>query len=187
MGLRPCLRHRSTPAVAAPTGITRCAARQPTRRTASLPKATSTCNNVGFFVQDAWTLSNKLTVNVGVRTEREQVPTYTTGADIPEFGVEFGYKDKFAPRVGAAYDVRGDGKWKIFGSWGLFYDFFKLELPRGSFGGDKWIEYYYTLDTSDWPNLARLVRLPAGVPGHVHPPDRLPPSVVRHRTRSIPT
>jgi hypothetical protein len=42
---------------------------------------------------------------------------------------------------------RGDGKWKIFGSWGIFYDFFKLELPRGSFGGDKWIEYYYTLDT----------------------------------------
>ena len=114
---------------------------------------------MGFFVQDAWTLSNKLTLNLGIRTEREAVPTYTTGADIPEFGVEFGYKDKFAPRVGAAYDVRGDGKWKIFGSWGLFYDFFKLELPRGSFGGDKWIEYYYTLDTSDWPNL-----VPSGCP-----------------------
>jgi outer membrane receptor protein involved in Fe transport len=110
-------------------------------------------NNLGFFVQDSWTVNNRLTVNVGVRTEQEKVPTYTTGADIPEFGVEFGYADKLAPRVGAAYDVRGDGKWKIFGSWGMFYDFFKLELPRGSFGGDKWIEYYYTLDTADWPNL----------------------------------
>ena len=92
------------------------------------------------------------------------MPTYTTGADIPEFGVEFGYKDKFAPRVGAAYDVRGDGKWKIFGSWGLFYDFFKLELPRGSFGGDKWIEDYYTLDTFDWPNLVP-VGCPPACPG----------------------
>ena len=42
LGLRPCLRHRSTPAVAAPTATTRCAARQPTRRTASLRRATST-------------------------------------------------------------------------------------------------------------------------------------------------
>jgi hypothetical protein len=115
-------------------------------------------NNIGFFVQDAWTVNNRLTVNVGLRTEREEVPTYTSGLDangdqIPKFGVKFGYGDKLAPRVGAAYDLAGDGKWKAFASWGVFYDIFKLELPRGSFGGDKWIEYYYTLDTYDWPNL----------------------------------
>ncbi len=122
-------------------------------------------NNIGFFVQDAWTLNNKLTINAGIRTEREKVPTYSNGADIPDFGIEFGFKDKFAPRVGAAYDVRGDGKWKVFGSWGLFYDFFKLELPRGSFGGDKWIEYYYTLDTYDWPNLLASSACPPACPG----------------------
>ena len=114
--------------------------------------------NIGFFVQDAWTLNNRLTINVGLRTEREEVPTYTSGLDangdqIPKFGIKFGYGDKLAPRVGAAYDLAGDGKWKAFASWGRFYDIFKLELPRGSFGGDKWIEYYYTLDTFDWPNL----------------------------------
>ncbi len=122
-------------------------------------------NNIGFFIQDAWTLNSRLTINAGIRTERERVPTYTTGADIPEFGIEFDFKDKFAPRVGAAYDVRGDGKWKIFGSWGMFYDFFKLELPRGSFGGDKWIEYYYTLDTNDWPNLLASSACPPACPG----------------------
>ena len=118
-------------------------------------------NNIGLFVQDAWTMNNRLTVNVGLRTEREEVPTYTSGLDangdqIPKFGVNFGFGDKLAPRVGSAYDLKGDGKWKVFASWGMFYDIFKLELPRGSFGGDKWIEYYYTLDTFDWPNL--LVR-----------------------------
>jgi hypothetical protein len=122
-------------------------------------------NNLGFFVQDAWTVNNKLTINLGLRTERERVPTYTTGADIPKFGIEFDYKDKLAPRVGAAYDVRGDGKWKVFGSWGLFYDIFKLELPRGSFGGDKWLEYYYTLDTFDWPNLLASSACPPACPG----------------------
>ena len=34
-------------------------------------------DELGLFVQDAWTINNKLTVNLGVRTERERVPTYT--------------------------------------------------------------------------------------------------------------
>ena len=29
----------------------------------------------------------------------------------------------------------------------------KLELPRGAFGGDVWVEDYYTLDTLDWNTL----------------------------------
>jgi hypothetical protein len=121
-------------------------------------------NLIGLFLQDSWTVSNKLTINGGVRTEREEVPTYTTGLDangvtIPEFGIKFGFKDKLAPRIGAAYDLKGDGKWKVFGSWGIFYDIFKLELPQGSFGGQKWIEYYYTMDTPDWTSL-----VPSGCP-----------------------
>ena len=94
------------------------------------------------------------------------MPTYTTQADVPEFGIEFGFKDKLAPRVGVAYDLKGDGRSKVFGSWGVFYDIFKLELPRGSFGGDKWLEYYYTLDTYDWTEPGRRRELPAGMPGH---------------------
>src|SRR5439155_6296555 len=35
-------------------------------------------NVYGLFVQDAWTVSNKLTVNLGVRTEQEKVPAYTS-------------------------------------------------------------------------------------------------------------
>ena len=66
------------------------------------------------------------------------------------------FGEKLAPRIGFAYDVKGDGKTKVYGSWGLFYDIFKLALPRGSFGGDKWIDVYYTLDT---PNPADLVSL----------------------------
>jgi len=124
-------------------------------------------NVFGFFIQDAWTINNKLTVNLGLRTEQEKIPTYSTGADIPEFGIEFGFATKLAPRVGAAYDVNGDGKWKVFGSWGVFYDIFKLELPRGSFGGDKWFEYYYTLDTFDYTNLTASAGCPPACPGRL--------------------
>ncbi len=108
-----------------------------------------TSNNVGLFLQDAWTVNNRLTLNLGVRTERERVPSYAPG--LP--GLEFGFGDKIAPRLGFAWDITGDSRWKAYGSWGMFYDTFKLELPRGSFGGDKWIDYFYTLDSYDWPNF----------------------------------
>jgi hypothetical protein len=109
--------------------------------------------NVGLFIQDSWTIKNKLTLNLGIRTENESVPSYTTSGGISSVAIKWGFADKFAPRVGFAYDFAGDGKTKIYGSWGVFYDIFKLELPRGSFGGDKWLEYYYTLDTYDWASL----------------------------------
>jgi outer membrane receptor protein involved in Fe transport len=121
--------------------------------------------NLGLFFQDAWTIGNRLTINAGLRTERERVPTYSTGSDIPEFGVEFSFADKLAPRAGFSYDINGDGRWKAFGSWGVFYDIFKLELPRGSFGGDKWLDYNYTLDSFDWPNLLANSACPPACPG----------------------
>ena len=75
-------------------------------------------NNVGFFLQDAWTISNRLTLNLGLRSDAETIPSYR-----PENpSLEFGIGDKIAPRVGFAYDVKGDGQWKAYGSWGLFYD-----------------------------------------------------------------
>ena len=106
-------------------------------------------DNLGFFLQDAWSVNNRLTINAGVRFENEKVPSYVDGLD----GIDFDFTDKFAPRIGVAYDPFGNGKTRMYGSWGRYYDIFKLELPRGAFGGDKWIERYYTLDTLDWTQI----------------------------------
>ena len=110
-------------------------------------------NGLGFYVQDSWTLNNKLTINAGLRTERERVPAFRTDLGGAKYPIDFGFGEKLAPRLGFAYDIKGDGRWKAYGSWGYFYDIMKLELPRGAFGGDKWIEYYYTLDTATWTNI----------------------------------
>jgi hypothetical protein len=77
------------------------------------------------------------------------VPSFREGVD----AMSFSWKDKIAPRLGAAYDVRGDGKFKIYGSWGRYYDWTKYELPRGSYGGDVWQIYYRALDTLDLGSL----------------------------------
>lgn len=108
-----------------------------------------TVDNIGLFLQDAWTINNKLTLNLGLRTERENVPSYRENLD----GITFSFADKLAPRVGFAYDVKGNGKWKLYGSWGVFYDVMKLELPRGSFGGDHYVVDAYALDTLEWNGL----------------------------------
>jgi hypothetical protein len=110
-------------------------------------------NVYGVFVQDTWNLNNRLTVNLGVRTESENVPAYGQGADVPPNPIKFGWSDKTAPRAGFAYDLKGDGRSKLYGSWGIFYDIFKLNMPRGSFGGEKWISYYYTLNDPDYTKI----------------------------------
>ena len=107
-------------------------------------------NNLGLFLQDSWTLPrHNLTLNLGLRTEREEVPSYRDQNP----GVEFGFGDKIAPRIGFAWDVRGDNTWKAYGSWGVFYDLMKLTVGRVMFGGDRWDNYYFTLDSFDWPSI----------------------------------
>jgi hypothetical protein len=122
--------------------------------------------NMGLFVQDSWTIGRKLTLNLGLRTENEHVPTFVPDdPSVPEYAVEWGFGKKLAPRVGFAWDVQGDGKTKVYGSWGVFYDIFKLELPLGSFGGQKWLEYYYSLDSGDLTPIVDNQSCPPACPG----------------------
>jgi outer membrane receptor protein involved in Fe transport len=104
---------------------------------------------LSLYLQDQWTVGDRLTLNVGIRAENETVPSFRDGVD----AMSFSWGQKIAPRLGAAYDIRGDGKSKLYGSWGRYYDWTKYELPRGSYGGDTWQIYYRALDTLDLGSL----------------------------------
>ncbi len=94
-----------------------------------------------LYIQDKWQPLKGLTFNLGVRVDREDVPSFTEGLE----GIQFDFLDKIAPRLGVAYDLTGDGKTKVSAFYGWFYDRFKYELPRGSFGGNVWHDVYFEI------------------------------------------
>ncbi len=108
-----------------------------------------------LYVQDSWTIANKLTLNLGVRAESEYVPPYSEDPSIPSGfrPMEFDFGDKLAPRLGFVYDMFGDASLKIFGSYGLYYDVIKTYMAVHSYAGFKWKSAYYEMDDYRWDEI----------------------------------
>ncbi len=120
-------------------------------------------STAGMFIQDSWTIRRRMTLSLGLRTERESLPGYVVDKEADPI-IEFGFGQKLAPRVGIAYDLRGNGRWKLYGSWGVFYDIFKYKLSL-AFGAIDAMSYAFTLDTYDWPSLLNDPACPPACPG----------------------
>jgi Carboxypeptidase regulatory-like domain/TonB-dependent Receptor Plug Domain len=116
--------------------------------------------NQSVYIQDKVQLFNRLTLNAGVRFEKEDLPSFNTFAP----PINFGWGDKIAPRFGLSFDLTGKGKTKIFANFGRFYDRLKFELPRGSFGGDFFRQDYFEIFANSGP--FRTAFTTAGVLGN---------------------
>jgi hypothetical protein len=107
---------------------------------------TATSFNHAIFAQDSWTLGKGLTINAGVRVEKEYLPAENQPNGQLVEPINFSWSDKIAPRIGAAWDVFQDGKMKVFGHYGVFNDIMKLNLAISSYGGQYWDNCAYALD-----------------------------------------
>lgn len=120
--------------------------------------ANVTTNRNALFIQDSWTISGALTFNLGMRLEKEEIPSFSDLPGYTQAPVRWGFADKVAPRLGFAYDILGNSRLKAFGSWGRFYDAMKLTIAEGLLGGFKWLSHYYLMDdtTLDWTQIGGL-------------------------------
>jgi hypothetical protein len=84
----------------------------------------------GVFWQDSWRMSPTVTLNYGVRYDVEIPPKFKppqglAGAAYNTLGLQKGIqtdKNNFQPRIGVAWDPKGDGKTVVRASYGMFYD-----------------------------------------------------------------
>ena len=104
------------------------------------------------FLQDEWRANRRLTLTLGVRYEYSSpkydtagrtfsvipglqstvFPNAPTGLVFPgdkgaPSGVNFPVTNNWAPRIGFAWDPKGDGKTSVRGGFGIFYDVLKAE------------------------------------------------------------
>jgi len=93
-------------------------------------------SELGFYLQDDWRVRRNLTVSLGVRYDREfnalneflnpnslAGRPYNAIVPIPGMG-DPGHRSSgknFGPRVGFAWDIRGDSKDVIRGGYGIYY------------------------------------------------------------------
>ena len=117
--------------------------------------------NQALYIQDKYQPFSRLTLNLGVRIESENLPTFN---QYPS-AINFDWSDKIAPRLGFAYDPFGKGRTKIFASYGLFYDRLKFEMPRGLFGGDIFLEDYFEIFPGDTVNSFNISTILNGFTG----------------------
>ena len=89
----------------------------------------------GLFVQDDWRVNTRLTVNVGLRYELNTVvkerdnliANFDPSAGLVQAGSQArsvfnGDRNNFAPRVGLAWDVSGNGKTVVRAGGGIYFE-----------------------------------------------------------------
>ncbi|OYV99724.1 MAG: hypothetical protein B7X11_05110, partial [Acidobacteria bacterium 37-65-4] len=85
------------------------------------PKLNVTGSYGALYLQDRWTLNDRLTLTAGLRWEQNKVES--------RYGNSLSLQD-WSPRLGLAWDVLGNGKSKLFATAGRYFERVPLYLGK---------------------------------------------------------
>jgi len=142
---------------------------------------------LSFFLQDTWTIGKKLTLRPGIRYDKQklegpgsgegELPYCYPGAPGPIVdGIPTGppwrpsqagegpsipctrtFDNNWGPRLGATYDIRGDGRSKLFASFGRFYVKIPNDMAARAMAADA------SVTRGDYYDAALTQPIPTGV------------------------
>ena len=95
--------------------------------------SSTTSTTVGGFIQDSWTIANRVTLNVGVRYDTQ----WLYGADR---SLAFVLGNQLSPRLGLIVDPLANGRMKVFANFARYYEQVPLNLLDRQFPGER--SYY---------------------------------------------
>jgi hypothetical protein len=110
--------------------------------TAIPQKSADTLNRtIAAFVQDSWQIRPNFTLNLGLRYEQQvgyvadelQGTISPEGETVPEVAYTL---NNWAPRIGFIYDPTKEGKSKLYGHYGQFYENVPMDINVRAFGGE---------------------------------------------------
>jgi len=83
----------------------------------------------GAFLQDSWSVMDKVTLNVGIRYDAQFLyDTYgNRGLSLP---------NQWSPRAGVIYDPTQSGRAKLFGNFARFYESVPLDMADRALSGE---------------------------------------------------
>jgi outer membrane receptor protein involved in Fe transport len=122
-------------------------------------------NDLGFFAEDTWKTTPRLTLTLGLRYEYEMMPsTPLANSAVPATSQLPNDKNNWGPRFGFAYDVFGDGNTSLRGGFGMYYGriinstIYSALISTGNPNGQ--LTYFYP--ASAGPVFPQILTAPSG-------------------------
>jgi outer membrane receptor protein involved in Fe transport len=123
-------------------------------------------NTYGLYGQDDWRVTQRLTLNLGLRWEFMNTPHELNGRQSRQINdftdpftlgpvIQNNSLKNFSPRVGFAYDLFGNGKTAIRGGAGIYYDMGNIGTALGQTANGS-LPFAALVDVNPGPGTAQI-------------------------------